>query len=247
MRLNEMYDHVDKFVIVEATETFRGKSKPLFFEENRHLFEKFADKIIHVVVTERIETDNPWKRERFQRKQIMRGLKKCHKNDIIFLSDLDEIVKGDRIKEIAHLISSKEQQAVVCRQTMYSGFLNRFLTVWSGTVCITYEDFKRLPIKITRRLRNMSPRTLRKAQVSKMVSMDNAGWHFNSVGGIARYITKLESFSHKELDKPDLDKIKHFSDMITPLPIVEIDSSFPRYIQDNREHFEKIGFIDPRK
>ena len=83
MRLNEMYDHVDKFVIVEATETFRGKPKPLFFAENRHLFEKFADKIIHIVVTERITTDNPWKRERFQRKQIMQGLKKCHKNDLL--------------------------------------------------------------------------------------------------------------------------------------------------------------------
>ena len=244
VRLSEMYDHVDRFVLVEATETFRGKPKPLVFAENRHRFEKFADKIIHVVVTERIATENPWKRERFQRQQVMRGLKKCHKNDVIFLSDVDEIVRGDRIQEIARLITSKEEQAVVCNQAMYCGYLNRYLGGWSGTIGLSYDDFKRLPTKITRRLRNRTPRTLRKAQINKIIRVDNAGWHFSSVGGISRYITKLESFSHKKLDTPEIDKAKHFSDTIAPLPIVEIDTSFPRYIYDNRKLFEAIGFIE---
>ena len=49
-RLNILNDVVDYFVLVEATHTHIGKEKPLFYQENKHLFEKFNDKIIHVVV-----------------------------------------------------------------------------------------------------------------------------------------------------------------------------------------------------
>ena len=30
IRLHEMYEHVDKFVLVESVETFRGNLKPLY-------------------------------------------------------------------------------------------------------------------------------------------------------------------------------------------------------------------------
>jgi hypothetical protein len=244
VRLNEMYDHVDKFVIVESTETFTGKPKSLVFLENRRLFEKFADKIIHVPLTEHFSAEKAWARERYQRQQVMQGLKGCHKNDIIFLSDLDEIVKGDRIQEIAKLITSKEVEAVVCYQKMFCGFLNRYQGKWPGTVCMNFQKFKSIPVKTTRKLRNCTPRTMRKAQVSKIQALEEMGWHFNSMGGSARYVTKLESFSHQELNQPGFDKVKHFSDVISPLPIVEIDSSFPLYITNNLEYFKKIGFID---
>src|SRR3972149_880785 len=56
IRLNELYPHVDKFVIVETIENFQGKLKPLYYEENKFLFEKFADKIIHIPLKERIVT-----------------------------------------------------------------------------------------------------------------------------------------------------------------------------------------------
>lgn len=50
IRLNVMNDVVDKFVISEATETFSGLKKPLYYEENKEMFKEFEDKIIHVVV-----------------------------------------------------------------------------------------------------------------------------------------------------------------------------------------------------
>jgi beta-1,4-mannosyl-glycoprotein beta-1,4-N-acetylglucosaminyltransferase len=49
-RLNILNDIVDKFVIVESTYTFSGKEKKLYFNENKHLFEKFNEKIIHIIV-----------------------------------------------------------------------------------------------------------------------------------------------------------------------------------------------------
>ena len=91
IRLNEMYDAVDYFVLVESEETFRGAPKPLFFYENKNAFTRYKDKIIHIIVKGKFETGSPWAREAFQRNQIMRGLENCKKNDIILISDVDEI------------------------------------------------------------------------------------------------------------------------------------------------------------
>ena len=50
IRLNILDSVVDKFVIVEATETFMGQPKPLYYEENKERFVKWKDKIVHYVV-----------------------------------------------------------------------------------------------------------------------------------------------------------------------------------------------------
>ena len=47
-RLSELYAVVDYFVLVEATLTHSGNPKPLYYDSNKHLFEEFRDKIIHV-------------------------------------------------------------------------------------------------------------------------------------------------------------------------------------------------------
>ena len=41
IRLNELDSVVDKFVLVEATKTFSGLDKPLYFNENKNKFNKF--------------------------------------------------------------------------------------------------------------------------------------------------------------------------------------------------------------
>ena len=52
VRLEELYDFVDYFILCEAPLTFRGKTKNLFYEENKKMFEKYNDKIIHIVDNE---------------------------------------------------------------------------------------------------------------------------------------------------------------------------------------------------
>ena len=59
IRLNVMNDVVDKFVISEATETFSGLKKPLYYEENKEMFKEFEDKIIHVVVDDTPQKEIP--------------------------------------------------------------------------------------------------------------------------------------------------------------------------------------------
>ena len=49
LRLNILGDVVDYFVINEATITFTGKTKPLYYFENKERFKKWEDKIIYHV------------------------------------------------------------------------------------------------------------------------------------------------------------------------------------------------------
>lgn len=245
IRLNEMNDHVDKFVIVEACETFRGKPKPFYFAENKHLFEKFADKIIHVQLKEPFKTDDPWVRERHQRSQAVLGLEGGHPEDIVFISDVDEIIRGSRIAEIAQLISSKKTEAVVCKQTMYKGYLNRALTEgWPGPVCTTLKRMKATSPAVIRRIRNQSSKKLRKAQISKIEVMPNAGWHFTSMGGADRTVLKIESFSHAEQDTPEYKNKQRILEEIRQFPLQPIDATFPQFVQENQKRLEQMGFID---
>ena len=74
LRLNELAGVVDKFVLVEATQTHTNKPKPLHYHENRARFSAFHDKIIHVIVDDMPQSSDPWIPENFQRKCIARGL-----------------------------------------------------------------------------------------------------------------------------------------------------------------------------
>ena len=97
IRLHELGDVVDRFVLVEATRTHSGKPKELFFQNNKPMFYGYLNKIIHIVVDtmpitpEQIRTclsdkdkkwiesqyqaEDSWVRERYQRNAMMRGLK----------------------------------------------------------------------------------------------------------------------------------------------------------------------------
>ena len=53
IRLDYLYDVVDKFIIVEAVESFSGKEKGFIFEENKKLFNKYMDKIVYFKIEDR--------------------------------------------------------------------------------------------------------------------------------------------------------------------------------------------------
>jgi beta-1,4-mannosyl-glycoprotein beta-1,4-N-acetylglucosaminyltransferase len=245
VRLHELSDHVDKFVLVESCETFRGKPKKFYFEENKQLFEKYKDKIIHVKLTEPFKTEKLFERERYQRSQVLRGLKNAKPGDIVFISDLDEIIRGSKVAEVVKMITSKKAEAAILEQKMYYGFFNRQQADgWRGPVCTTYRVMKRISPALTRRLRNLRPKKVKKSKLTKIEIVPNAGWHFTSMGGVDRAILKIESFSHAELDTPEFkDKQRILAEM-RALPHVPIDESFPLYVRENQERFKKLGFID---
>lgn len=231
IRLNELYEYVDKFVLVESKETFRGNPKPLFFSENRDLFKKFEEKIIHVVVDTHIETDNPWIREGFQRNQILKGLIGCDENDIIIISDVDEIIRGNNLSNFVNAIRHDKKDFIGASLKMYACYLNRYAGEWIGPVAMRYGY-----------LLNSNPEHFRNKRSFANIFYD-MGWHFTWMGGVEKYISKLEAFSHVDSDVPerkDPDRIKKEMEMGN---FVTIDDSFPRYVRENKSFFEEHGFI----
>ena len=105
IRLNTLNDKVDKFVIVEATKNHAGEDKKLNFKiEN---FSKFKNKIKYIVVDDLpLNVKSPKKgwhenhaRDQFQRNSIERGYKDFSDDDLIMISDIDEIPNPKKIGE----------------------------------------------------------------------------------------------------------------------------------------------------
>ena len=89
LRLNILDKYVDYFVIVEGNKTWQNNAKELRFDINN--FINFKDKIIYVPVKNMPDGENPWLRENFQRNCIERGLTNSRPEDLIIISDVDEI------------------------------------------------------------------------------------------------------------------------------------------------------------
>ncbi len=234
VRLHELCDQVDKFVLVEATETFRGNPKPLYYQDNKHLFKKFADKIIHVVIEDRIDVDSPWDRETFQRDQIKRGLVDCQAEDIILISDVDEIIRASVLPQIKTFLKN-QGGLVTCLEPIYRFFLNRLdpgEIFWAGSTAILFKDFQ-------------TAETCRRARHYPALKIPYAGWHFSSVGDNACYIQKISSFSHSESDTPENKDPKEIKRRLEILSLVPIDETFPKYIRENVKKAKQRKLLDP--
>jgi len=101
LRLMELYEHVDYFVIVEANQTHVGNPKEFLFEKNELRYSKWLDKIIYVKVDD-FPPDVPGNAqflENYHREQIVRGLVDANPGDRIMVSDIDEIPNMEIVKQ----------------------------------------------------------------------------------------------------------------------------------------------------
>ena len=130
LRLNILHDQVDFFIIVESTTNHQGKEKKLNFDINK--FQKFKEKIIYIVVDDTLESikkphlgQNSLV-ERHQRNSISRGLKNCSDDDLVIISDVDEIPNLNKINQF-----NKKNRYAVFSQRKFDYKLN-LLNVTEG-------------------------------------------------------------------------------------------------------------------
>lgn len=259
LRLHELNDVVDYFVLVEATRTHSNKDKPLFFDENKDRFKKFLPKIVHIVVDD--FPSNPrdrWVLENFQRNAITRGLVNCNPNDSIIISDIDEIVNSSAI------IKYKNRPGIkVFRQKMYYYYFNCQAVgiTWKPAKMICYKNLKSpqwlrvYPAPLNNPSRGMVKRANLMHKIRRIIGLDShikdGGWHFSYLGGIDRIINKINSFAHEEYDNDLftdesalLSAIKKGEDIFgrddMKFDFVPLDESFPEYLIDNKEKFSHM-------
>jgi hypothetical protein len=248
LRLRELYDHVDYFVLVEANRTFQNNDKELFFWKNKDRFTPWLDKIVHVPVVDMpIDTDT-WGRERFQRDAIKGGIIGADLNDIIMIGDIDEI---PRIETIATLRTSSQsiwgfRMPLFNFKFNYMMYTQDYYTVWSGAIRLgllnSPEDFRRM-----RHVLNQCPFNFSDDNVQ---IIEHAGWHFTYLGNEDFAKSKIQSFAHDETNRPDIidqldieDSIRRGVGIIrtnedyrfTP---VAVDDYFPKTIINNLEEYK---------
>jgi len=243
LRINILNEYVDFFVICESTCDHQGKPKKLNFNLNK--FNKFKDKIIYIVVD---DTSDSIKKphlggeslvEQHQRNSIMKGLKNCHEEDLIILSDVDEIPDLTKLNQF-----NKKNKYFVFSQKAFAYKLNLFNKAennWHGSkMCL------RKNLKSPQWLRNLKFKKYPFWRIDKTQGLqiiENGGWHFAYLLDSAGISKKIQSFAHGEdnkEDNTDVNKIeKKMSKLLHPtrgfeLRRVEIDNSFPKYIIDNK-------------
>lgn len=265
LRLHIMNPVVDRFVISEATETFSGNPKPLYYEENKEMFAEFADKIIHVVVD-----DTPpgytHDRDTFQKNAVGRGLKDCTEEDIIIFSDLDEIPNPEKIKEI--LQNFDRTKIYHFAQRLFYCYLN--MEEVSGNLLSYAGEFPEaerskdgIPGRkkwIGSKMCSYSLLKEQKLQLGELrfperkacgIRVEDGGWHFGYMGGHGekdvkkRVAEKVRSAAHQEYNKAEVlsdvaDKIKDGKDIFgrnASFVQVEIDETFPEYLRENQEEY----------
>ena len=119
LRFHILDKYVDFFVIVESTVNHQGEAKELSFDIRN--YSKFKDKIIYIVVDDTPESIKiPHEGgeslvEQHQRNSILRGLKNCDDNDLVILSDVDEIPDLDKL----NLFNKKNYAVFSQRMFMY--------------------------------------------------------------------------------------------------------------------------------
>lgn len=260
LRFSELYDHVDHFVLCEATVTFQGKPKPLYFDQNKADFEPFADKIIHVIVDdaepakETPQATNPqdydpviWNREHFQRNALRRGLISAADDDVIIISDCDEIICPDTVKYLR-----ENSGYFLLDMPMYQFFLNMCAqeSGWRKAFAYTYALEPDVPDYNVNRTSELN--TFYEKFAGRHHYVKDGGWHFTFLGGADKVKAKLQAYSHTEGWQRNMQNDAILDNQmvelrevggVKPLRFCRIDESFPKTLRENIPYYTGLGFI----
>lgn len=240
LRLNILDDFVDRFVIMEATKTFSGKSKPLYF--NKEKFKKWEHKIKYYVLddwdnkeiwemarnspnTEYGKGAQHWLQEFYIKEHLKVPLRDLKDDDLIFLGDADEIWNPD----LTYAGFPKKLKLHV-----YSYFLNNKSSeqFW-GTLVVWYSQIKN---ECLNHIRANAPKT-----------ESEFGWHFTSQGGYENVRKKLtdsyteETYASQHILNNLRVNINERSDFLGRNFNYTLDESeWPEYLKENREKYKHL-------
>jgi len=276
VRLNTLDKYVDYFVIVESSFTHKGDNKNLMFNHNK--FEKFKNKIIYLVydkqpkgieaVNENDSEDeksrkyilNAALRENGQRNFIQNGLNKAEDNDIILISDVDEIPNLSEVN-----FNNISEKIIMFHQDMfyYKFDLKIPNLLWTGT-----KGCRKKYLLSPQWLRNVKDRKyfpfridilFSEKKYSSIKFISNGGWHFSNIKTAEEIEYKLKSYlHHREFDEQSLsvEEIQNIIENKKAIYDLKVDKrvnkigdgsklvkikfeKLPIYIQQNKHNYMK--------
>ena len=276
VRLNTLDKYVDYFVVAESNFTHSGKKRNLNFDINK--YKKFKDKIIYLIYDQepvdvevinendhkndkaRKKIMNAIKRENGQRNYLQNGLNDAENNDVILISDVDEIPNLINID-----FKNFKNKIIQFRQDMFYYKFNLFLPKlsWTGT-----KGCRKKSLINPQWLRNIKDRKysmfrpdvlFSKKKYSDIFFVENGGWHFTNIKSPKDIKYKLSSYLHhieydeKPIDANEIENIINKKKAIydlnldkklnklgegNTLELYDINK-LPTYIEENKKKFDK--------
>ena len=262
LRLNILDQHVDFFVIVESKYFHNGKERQLKFDIKK--YKKFENKIIYIVhENEPIkihklnkEDDEGTKsykliinahlRENDQRNHISKGLNNATDDDLILISDVDEIPNFESIK-----FEKIKNQIIMFEQSIFYYKLNRYLPnfIWYGT-----KGCKKKNLKSPQWLRNIKSKKFLFWRLDTLFSnkkyinkyfVNDGGWHFSNLKNAEGLELKLKSYLHHrdyEVEELGIKKINELIKNNQTIYDMFTDKSSKKYGDNKRKKLEKYEF-----
>ena len=187
LRLNILNNHVDYFVIIEGNKTWQNNSKKL--SVNIDKCSKFKEKIIYVPVSDGPDGNDPYLRENYQRNCISKGIVNAKNDDLILISDLDEIPNPKNLNKF----NTKMKFAVFKQKHYYYKFNLRSKKnpYWYGTrICI--KKYLKSP-QWLRELKFKKRPFWRIDKFRLNNIIENGGWHFCNLKTPERLLYKYKN------------------------------------------------------
>ncbi len=242
-RLRELENTPVHHILVEATTTLQGEPKLLYYADNKERFAAWKDRLTVVTMQHTVEIS--WERQAQQRGNIFAGLEHCgaEEDDLIIFGDVDEIPR-------ASLISEKMIPQMTLSQDLYM-----FAVDWR-------HPEEEWPGTVIERAGNITSFDELRAKKNDWPRIPDGGWHLTWLGGVDAIKHKAASYAHDELteliqgwaDQGLLYEAgyswnDHATYLDTQLEAVEIDDSYPQWIQDRKcpeSWFRPSGSDGPR-
>ncbi len=274
VRFNILDEYVSKFIVVESTFSHSGEKKKLHFNIND--YPKFKEKIEYIVIEnepvdlikdDKLLKDSYYKRSNSLKRieqsyeYMLNGLDSAVDNDLILLSDNDEIpnLSSFLIEDL------KKTDYVIFKQLFFYYKFNLFYdrVPWFGTKGCKKKRLKKL--STIRNLKNKQYPFWRldtyfsDIKQNNLKVVDKGGWHFTNIKTPEELFDKFINFGHHdefELANIDLDRIKEkisnkevFYDHLADkgslnrwsdnYKLKKIDLSYlPKYLAQNSEKFK---------
>ena len=192
LKLSEMEGVVDRVILMECEYDLAFKPKPMYYWENRHLFEKYNHKIIHVNcdnIEEQRTNINPF---RVRCANCIKGFKDCEPNDIIMYSDPDVIIKHSSYEKVRAANLENHEASIIC--DWYEYYMDWLLTV---------EKFLPCSAMLYKNTIDSGWATVHRWRPVGTV-IENGGWHFSKMGGVEAILKHIDGYPHRYLDYPSI-------------------------------------------
>ena len=253
LRFHTLKNIVDHFVICEATKTHVGKPKKINF--NYKKWKRFGDKIIFIKVNDLPKISLKGKKDyellKIQMEKLFLGIKGASENDLIILSDEDEIPNPKKIKKF----NFNKYKFGFFMQRMYYYKIN-ILNItegknnWPGSRICKKKYLKSFFYLRTLKVKNIYSPFWKFYKEKSIQLIKDGGWHFSYLMSPKKILYKIKNAAHTEFNKDHLanldsikNKIKNLKDIFDRKNLFEkvsVDKSYPEYILNNKKKFKNF-------